>query len=38
MQDAIARGEFVEARFFSDEERSAREHLKWVRRKYRLAD
>lgn len=38
MQDAIARREFVQARFFSDEERSARQVLRLVHRKYRIAE
>ena len=37
MQDAIAHREFVKARLFSDEERKAREHLRLVHRKYRIA-
>ena len=38
MQEAISRHEFVQARFYSDEERKAREHLRSVRRKYRIPE
>lgn len=38
MQDAIGRHEFVKARFYSDEERRAREHLRFIHKKYRIAD
>ena len=38
MQEAIARHEFVKARYFSDEERKARAHLQFLHRKYRIAD
>ena len=38
MRDAIARHEFVKARFYSDEERRARAHLQLLHRKYRIAD
>lgn len=38
MQDAIARHEFVKARFYSDEERKARVHLRVIHRKYRIAE
>lgn len=38
MQDAIACHEFVKARFYSDEERKARERLRVIHRKYRIDD
>ena len=38
MQEAISQHEFVQARFYSDEERKAREHLRSVRRKYRIPE
>jgi hypothetical protein len=38
LQDAIARQELVKARFYSDEEHKAREHLRAVHRKYRIAE
>ncbi|HLK48354.1 MAG TPA: hypothetical protein VKT49_09480 [Bryobacteraceae bacterium] len=38
MQEAIARREFVKARFYSDEERKSREHLRLIHRKYRIDD
>ena len=37
MQQAIARNDFVKARFYSDEDRKARENLRLVRRKYGTA-
>ena len=37
MQEAIADHEFVEAGHYSDEDRKAREHLRLVRKKYRIA-
>jgi hypothetical protein len=36
MQQAIARSDFVKARFYSDEDRKARANLRHVRRKYGL--
>jgi len=38
MQEAIAGHQFREARFYSDEDRKAREHLRLVLRKYKLAE
>jgi len=37
MQQAIARHDFLKARFYSDEDRKAREHLRLVRRKFGIA-
>ena len=37
-QDAIARRQFVKARFYSEEEREARQQLRLVHMKYRIAD
>lgn len=36
MQNAIARREYVKARFYSDEERKARAYLRMIHRKYRI--
>ena len=38
MTAAISRNDFVQARFYSDEERKAREHWRTVQRKYRIAE
>jgi hypothetical protein len=38
MQTAISRDQFVEARFFSDEDRRARANLRLVLRKYNIAE
>jgi hypothetical protein len=38
MQDAIAIHAFREARFYSDQDRMAREHLRLVREKYRIPE
>ena len=38
MQQAIARHDFVKARFYSDEDRKARLNLRIVRRKYGVAE
>ena len=38
MQEAIAIHAFVEARFYSDEDRRAREHLRRVRAKYGIPE
>ena len=38
MTAAISRNDFVQARFYSDEERKAREYWHFVQRKYRIAE
>jgi hypothetical protein len=38
MQNAIARHQFVQARFYSDEEHKARRELRLVLQKYRIAE
>src|SRR5690348_16833357 len=38
MQDSISHREFEKARFYSDEERKAREQLRVLHRKYRIAE
>jgi len=38
MEASIANHEFEKARFYSDEERKERDHLKQLREKYRLDD
>jgi hypothetical protein len=38
MTAALSRNDFVEARFYSDEERKAREYWRLVQRKYRIAE
>lgn len=38
MQQALARNDFVRARFYSDEDRRARENLRMVRRRYGITE